>query len=205
MRMDFFAGLADLPGGERPWFWEADNGGGVLASVIAHGIDQACRWFGPVREVSASLATLSSPPPLAPSLTVAEDTGLVTLYFENGMVATFHFSAATAYRRVAIELHGSTASLLIDGFGDELSLLRLGDERPQTIYPPASYLEQTRGQDGLLGGYQAFVARLAEPLGGGPLPPDLPTIAEAMNVARLLDAARLASKERRRVHMQEVQ
>jgi predicted dehydrogenase len=204
MRMDFFSSFMALPGSEYRWFWEAENGGGILAGVVSHGLDLARRWFGSVREVEASLSTLSTPPRLPPGITPADDTGLVTLHFESGMVATFNFSAATAYRRVAIELHGSKASLLIGGFGDDLSILHMDEPRPQTVYAPASYLEETRGQNGLLGGFQSFVGRLAEPLSGGPMPTDLPTFAEALEVARLLDAARLASKERRRVHLEEV-
>lgn len=204
MRMDFFSSFMAVPGSDYRWFWEAENGGGMLAGVIAHGFDLARRWFGEVREVEASLSTLSTPPRLPPGITAADDTGLVTLHFKSGMVATFNFSAATAFRRVAIELHGSQASLLVDGFGDELSILHMDDQRPQTVYAPGSYLEETRGQNGLLGGLQSFVSRLAEPLSGGEMPADLPTFAEALEVSRLLDAARIATKERRRVHMEEV-
>ena len=39
----------------------------ILAGVIAHGLDLARRWFGKVREVEASLSTLSQPPRLPPS------------------------------------------------------------------------------------------------------------------------------------------
>jgi predicted dehydrogenase len=204
MRMDFFSSFMAVPGSEYRWFWEAENGGGILAGVIAHGFDLARRWFGEVREVEASLSTLSAPPPLPSGITPADDTGLVTLHFKSGMVATFNFSAATAFRRVAIELHGSKASLLVDGFGDDLSILQMDEPRPQTVYAPGSYLEETRGQNGLLGGLQSFVGRLAEPLSGGAMPADLPTFAEGHEVARLLDAARVASKERRRVHLDEV-
>src|SRR5579859_1650896 len=204
MRMDFFSSFMALPGSEYRWFWEAENGGGILAGVVSHGIDLARRWFGNVREVEASLSTLSTPPRLPDGITPADDTGLVTLHFESGMVASFDFSAATAYRRVAIELHGSKATLLIDGFGDALSILRMDEARPETVYAPASYLEETRGQNGLLGGFQAFVARLADPLNGGAMPADLPTFAEGLEVARLLDAARIATRERRRVHLAEV-
>ena len=48
------------------------------------------------------------------------------------------------------------------------------------------------------------VSRLAEPLSGGEMPPGLPTFAEALEVARMLDAARLATRERRRVPLDEV-
>ena len=112
MRMDFFSSFMALPDSGYPWFWEAENGGGILAGVIAHGLDLARCWFGEVREVEASLSTLSTPPPLPVGISAADDTGLVTLHFVSGMVATFNFSAATAFRRVAIELHGSKASLL---------------------------------------------------------------------------------------------
>jgi predicted dehydrogenase len=204
MRMDFFSSFMAVPGGDYRWFWEAENGGGILAGVIAHGFDLARRWFGEVREVEASLSTLSTPPRLPPGLTAADDTGLVTLHFKSGMVATFNFSAATAFRRIGIELHGSKASLLVDGFGEELSILHMDDQRPQVVYAPGSYLEETRGQNGLLGGLQAFISRLAEPLSGGEMPPGLPTFAEALEVTRMLDAARLATRQRRRVPLDEV-
>jgi len=204
MRMDFFSSFMTVPGSEYRWFWEAENGGGVLAGVIAHGFDLARRWFGEVLEVEASLSTLSTPPQLPPNISAADDTGLVTLHFKSGMVATFNFSAATAFRRVGIELHGSKASLLVDGFGDEVSILRMDDTHPQVIYPPARYLEETRGQNGLLGGLQTFISRLADPLSGGPVTADLPTMAEALEVTRMLDAARIATKQRRRVHLEEV-
>ena len=204
MRMDFFSSFMALPGSEYRWFWEAENGGGILAGVVAHGLDLALGWFGPVREVEATLETRSTPPRLPAGITPADDSGLVTLHFESGMLATFNFSAATAYRRTAIELHGSAATLIIDGFGDELSILHMDEARPQTVYLPASYLEETRGQNGLLGGFQAFVRQLAGPLSGEPLPPGLPTFADGLEVARLLDAARQASRERRRVQMKDL-
>ena len=46
MRMDFFSSFMAVPGSDYRWFWEAENGGGMLAGVIAHGFDLARRWFG---------------------------------------------------------------------------------------------------------------------------------------------------------------
>ena len=204
MRMDFFSSFMASAGREYRWFWEAENGGGVLAGFVSHGLYLARHWFGPVVEVEASLRTLASVPRLRPGVTPADDTGVVTLHFENGMLATFSFSAATAMRRNVTELHGANGTFLIEGFGEELHLLDMQSGEPRRVYPPAEYLEETRGQNGLLGGFQAFVERLSAPLRGEAAPPDLPSFAAGLEVARLLEAARLASHERRRVAMHEI-
>jgi predicted dehydrogenase len=204
LRMDYVTTLTTFATRERRWFWEAENGGGLLAGFVSHGLDLARRWFGPVREVEASLEALTPVPPLPPDISPADDTGVVNLHFESGLLATFSFSAATALRRNLIELHGTEASFLIETYGEELQILPMDAERPRRIYTPAEYLEYTRGQNGMLGGFQAFVESLSGPLRGEPLPPDLPTFDTTIEVVRLCEAARLASRARRRVRLDEI-
>jgi predicted dehydrogenase len=203
--MDYFSSFTPFTTRDHRWFWEAENGGGLLAGFVSHGLDLARRWFGPVREVEASLGALTAVPPLPPGISPADDTGVVTLHFESGLLATYSYSAATALRRNTIELHGAEASFLIETYGEELLLLPMGADKPRRVYTPAEYLEDTRGQNGFLGGFQAFVERLSGPLRGEPLPPDLPTFDAAIEVVRLCEAARLASRERRRVRLEEIQ
>jgi predicted dehydrogenase len=157
-----------------------------------------------VRAVDATLLTLAEVKGLAPGLTPADDTGQVTLHFASGLLATLTFSAMVAYARVRMELHGANGSLFVDGFGDEVSLLVMGEETARPVYPPAAYLEATRGQSGLPAGFQHYLDRLAGAVATGQVPPDFPTFAAGLEVTRLLDAVRLSSREGRRVQLSEI-
>ncbi|MGH2523379.1 MAG: Gfo/Idh/MocA family protein, partial [Anaerolineales bacterium] len=204
MRFDSFSNFLARPDQGYRWIWDGKNGGGILWNFTSHAIDLALRWLGPVREVDGALTTFArvdlprsgklpsrvgllakarvqaNPP--AP----ADDTGFVTLHFENGAIATFSHSAVTAYPRTHLELHGSEASLLIEGFGDEAALLKMGEEESEPLFPPPAYLEESRGQSGLEGGFRVFLDRLAIPIEGGEPPADLPTFAQGWEVARVL-------------------
>ncbi|MBL8058232.1 MAG: Gfo/Idh/MocA family oxidoreductase [Anaerolineales bacterium] len=204
MTFDFFSNFLDLPDDNNRWIWDADNGGGVLAGYTAHALDLGQRWFGPVREVEATLSTLTSVSLPAGLKNAADDTGAVTLLFQAGVVGLFRHSAVTALPRTQIELHGTEGSLLITGFGDEAALLRMGAEAPETLFPPVPYLEETRGHSGLAGAFGIFLEQLAQAITEHSLPPDLPTFADGLQVTRLIEAARLASREKRRVALSEI-
>lgn len=207
MRFESLNDFLAVPGQAARWMWDADNGGGILAGFTSHAIDLALRWFGPVREVDATLATLANssvPKGTAPLTALADDTGFITLHFENGMLATFSHSAVTAYPRTSIELHGSEGSLLIEGFGDEAAFLPMGESAAQTLFSPVQYLEETRGHSGLMGSFDVFLDRLAVAISHGSAPPDLPTLADGLEVTRIVDAARQASRQHRRVKLSEV-
>jgi len=136
MRFELFNNFLVEPGQDYRWLWDADNGGGILAGFTSQGFDLARRWFGPVKEVDATLITFSdvTPPPGAGPL--ADDTGFVTLHFESGMIATFSHSAVMAYPRTSIEVHGSAGTLLIEGLGDEAAWLPMDEQTTQRLFPP---------------------------------------------------------------------
>ncbi len=204
VRLDFFSNFLALAERSWRWLWEAEHGGGVMAGFISHGLDLLCQWFGPVRAVDGALATLAEVNGLAPGVEPADDTGLVTLHFESGLLATINFSAMVAYPRVRMELHGASGSLFVDGFGDEVSLLPMGQQTARPVYPDASYLEHTRGQSGLPAGFQHYLDRLAGALNTGEVPSDFPTFQAGLEVTRLLEAVRMASREGRRVRLAEI-
>jgi predicted dehydrogenase len=207
MRFELLNDFLATPGQAARWMWDADNGGGILAGFVSHAIDLAVRWFGPVQEVDATLDTLAEemvPKGTTPLTSLADDTGFVTLHFESGMLATFSHSAVTAYPRTSIELHGSAGSLLIEGFGDEAAFLPMGERAAQTLYAPEQYLEETRGHSGLMGGFGVFLDRLALAVANGSAPADLPTLADGLEVTRIVDAAKMASRQRRRIKLSEV-
>jgi predicted dehydrogenase len=206
MRFEYFSNFMALPDGTpgQGWMWDADNGGGILANYVAHALDLARCWFGQVVEVDATLATLSEVdlPPTVRQL--ADDTGNVTLRFAGGPLAVFTHSAVTAVPRTSIELHGTDGSLLIDGFGDQVALLPMGADTPETMYPPIEYLEATRGQSGVAGAFNLFLDELAVAITEGQAPHTLPTFADGLEVMRVLDAIRRAAREKRRVALSEL-
>ncbi len=204
MRFESFNSILAQPGQGARWMWDGDNGGGILAGFTSHAIDLALKWFGPVREVDGTLATFANVTLPTGASGLADDTGFVTLHFESGMLATLSHSAAVAVPRTSIELHGTEGSLLIDGFGDEAALLPMGERTAQTLYPPEQYLEETRGHSGLLGGFDVFLDRLAEAITHGTSPADLPTLADGLEVTRIVDAAKMASRQRRRIKLSEI-
>jgi predicted dehydrogenase len=204
VRLDFFSNFLALSEQHWRWLWEAEHGGGVLAGFVSHGIDLLRQWFGPVHAVDGTLATLSEVNGLAPGLTAADDTGMVILHFESGLLASINFSALVAAARVRIELHGTTGSLFVDGFGDDISHVRMGEATARPVYPTAMYLEQSRGQSGLPAGFQLYLDRLAGALNTGEIPNDFPTFEAGLEVTRVLEAVRLASREGRRVRLAEI-
>jgi hypothetical protein len=203
MRFDFFSNFLALPDGHNRWIWDGANGGGVLANYGCHALDLALRWFGPVRAVEAVLTTLSEAAPREVER-LADDTGSINLHFENGMLATFAYSGATAAPRTALELHGTDGSLLINGFGDDVAFLPMGAEESEALYPPVPYLEATRGQTGQTGAFTIFLDELAEAIQDGQSPPLLPTLTNGLEVTRVLEAVQLAAREHRRVALTEL-
>ncbi len=202
MHFELFSNLLVVDRGRWPWVWDA-NGGGVLAAFVSHMLDLARLWFGPVDAVNASLATLgdaAGPAGHAP----ADDTGAITLHFASGMLAMLSFSASVAQAHTRLALHGSAASMLIDGWGEHAEVVPMGEAAARPVYPPLEYLEATRGQSGLLGGFGCFLDQLASAVATGQAPPELPTFAAGVEVTRLLDAARLAARQGRQIRLDEV-
>ncbi len=202
MRADIFSSFLAQAGSDYRWMWDGDFGGGVLANFTAPLFDLALRWFGPVREVSAQLAALLRGAEVGGGL--ADDTGFITLRFESGLLAHFNHCAATAWNQTHLELHGSEGTLLINGFGEDLTFVHMGEMQTQPLYSPENYLEESRGHTGVAGGFQVFVEKLAEVLEGRVLSTDLPTFADGLEVARLVEAVKLSARERRTVALAEI-
>jgi len=209
MCFDYFSDeLTRSPGStsalSQAWLWDAEKGGGMLASYVAHALDIAMQWFGPIRDVDATLATLNQRDIPAGIAQLADDTGHLTLHFESGVLGLFRYGGATALHRIGMELHGTDGSLLVEGFGDEVSVIWRDAEVAQTLYPPIQYLEETRGHSGLTGALTVFLERLGVAITDGRLPPDLPTFADGLRTTQVVDALRKAAQEKRRVAVSEI-
>ena len=203
VRVEIFSDFLAQADQSYRWMWDGDNGGGVLANFAATLFDLVLRWFGPVREVSADLTTLVRKTPPEGATTLADDTGFATMHLENGLLAQFGFSAATAWNQTHVEIHGTEGSLLINGFGEDVTLVRMADGTTEPLFSPENYLEESRGLTSLAGGFQVFAERLADAIGGTPAA-DLPTFADGLEVTRLIEAIRLAARDRRTVAVAEI-
>jgi 1,5-anhydro-D-fructose reductase (1,5-anhydro-D-mannitol-forming) len=201
MRFELFSNFLAQAGPEYRWMWDGEYGGGGLANFAAPMFDLAMRWFGPVREVTANLAAMLKVTSSLGAAPLADDTGFVTLRFENGLLAHFDYSVVTAWSQAHIEIHGTEGSLLVEGLGDSVSVV--GEMGTRPLYSPEGYLEESRGQTGLAGGFNIFVDRLAEAIGGAPSA-DLPTFADGLELTRLMEAAKTSAHDRRTVALSEI-
>lgn len=201
---DYFSNVLALSEENPRWMWDADNGGGVLAGYISHAIDVCEQWFGPAREVNGTLATLTNIPVPSGISNVADDTGHFSVQFENGLLGVFRYSGVTAVPRTGFEIHGTAGTLLIDGFGDDLAILRMGADATEPIYVPMHYIEELRGHGGLQGAFNVFLERLATAITERQLTPDLPTFADGLRVTRVVDAIRRSAREKRAVAVAEI-
>lgn len=204
MRAEIFSNFMVQAGPEYRWMRDSEYGGGALSNFAEPLFDLALRWFGPVREVTANLADLFKLPANGASSASADDTGFVTLRFENGLLAHFAYSAVTAWSQAHIEIHGTEGSLMIGGLGESVSTLSMGDMGTSPLYSPEGYLEESRGQAGLAGGFNIFVERLAEAITGSGPAVDLPTFADGLELLRLTEAAKLSARDRRTVPLSEI-
>jgi predicted dehydrogenase len=204
MHAEIFSSFMAQAAPNYRWMWDGEYGGGGLANFAEPLFDLALRWFGPVREVTANLAAMSKGSTSPVGTPLADDTGFVTLRFESGVLAHFDYSVVTAWAQAHIEIHGTEGSLVIGGLGESVSMVGPGDMGTSPLYSPEGYLEESRGQAGLAGGFNIFVERLAEAIAGGGPAADLPTFADGLELMRLTEAARLSSREHRTVPLTEI-
>ena len=204
MHAEIFSSFMIQAGPNYRWIWDGEYGGGGLANFVEPLFDLARQWFGPVRDVTANLAAISKYSTSPVGTPTADDTGFVTLRFENGMLAHFDFSVVTAWGQAHIELHGTDGSLVIGGLGESVSTVGMGEMGTSPLYSPEGYLEESRGQAGLAGGFNIFVERLADAITGGGPATDLPTFADGLELMRLTEAARLSARERRTVLLSDI-
>ncbi len=88
--------------------WELDGGGALMNQAI-HTVDLLTWLMGPVRQISANIATL------AHQRIAVEDVATATLQFENGALGTIEATTAAypGYLK-RIELHGAEGSAILE-------------------------------------------------------------------------------------------
>jgi predicted dehydrogenase len=171
------------------WLFQREmSGGGILHWLGCHWIDLL--WFVTEREVTAVGPMLDT---LSGEAIDVEDTAVVTLRDEGGMLATINcaYVLDQGPDQVAIALRGTLGWLTWDGVGPEL---RVRSTHPDWATAPTRTLrfepDQVGGYGGAMGidALRRFFASFREETS------PLFTPADALRVLRVLDAAEASSR-----------
>jgi scyllo-inositol 2-dehydrogenase (NADP+) len=171
------------------------EGGGILLDLGSHLVDQALTLFGPVTFLYAEIDSRRG--------AAADDDAFVALHHERGTVSHLHASAVTPSVGPRLRVQGTTAGFLVSALDPQEAALR-GGVRPGTVANWGTPDEYERGR--LVAGEQSvpvppepgdwprFYALLRDALRSGGPPPIDPQ--DAVDGLRVLDAARLAARDR---------
>lgn len=177
-----------------------EDGGGVLADLGSHLVDQAILLFGPVDTVYAELD-------LRRSGTQVDDDAFVALTHRSGVRSQLWASAVAAHRGPRLRVLGSRGAFVVDGLDGQEAALRSG-ERPggpgwgtasEGRHPRLVVGDDVRPVDLCPGDYPAFYRGVLTWLRGeGPAPVDP---RDAVATLAVLDAARRSAAAGRTVQL----
>lgn len=188
---------------DEPGTMEAGPHGGLLRDLGSHLVDQACWLFGPVLRVSAHVDWVDLPEGRT-------DGGFVLRLDHAGGVASF-LSASKLNRAVrrVLELYGDGGSYLATGSDVQTGAVKAGrrpkDDPTAWGYEPEQHWGRlntaagTRAVPSLQGNHAGYYTAFARAVADGtevPVP-----VADAIEVLRVLDAARTSAKEHRTVEL----
>ena len=184
-----------LSGGWRESGDPADAGG-LLYDLGSHLVDQALQLFGPAAEVYAELDARR------PAVRTDDDT-FVALTHESGVRSHLWMSAVAAEQGPRFRVLGSEAAFTKYGLDVQEEALRDGGDprEPGWGHEPAEHWgelvtgDETRRIKTVPGAYQRFYEGVVAALHDGAHPPVDPD--QVVAALEVLDAARLAARERR--------
>lgn len=198
-RLEHLAMRTRLPGWARDpkrpltWLTDRERGGGFLGALGSHDVDQLMLWAGPVRRVFCRLRLLAPSAPgtdAAHKAITAEDCFTLLLEFRNGVTGLIDTFGGSRARRERIEVFGSEDALLVVD-GAQVRRPDGSGSFEEVKIPEDLKLEATPEMP-LLAPFRVKVAMLREAILRGR--PASPTFAQALEVQKVLDAARKSSQ-----------
>lgn len=184
--------------------WSSDpaRGGGLLLDLGPHLVDQALSLLGPVASVAARLDMVRDGG-------TAEDEGVLHLVHESGPVSVLSASLAAPAAGPRFLVQGSAGGARIEGFDGQEAQLKAGGSprslgevwgvdaqrvvRWHSIGGGTEDLPLERGR------WDSFYPAVAAAVTDDGTPPT--SVADAVAVAQVLDAARASAREGRRIRL----
>lgn len=187
------------------WPSDAARGGGLLLDLGPHLVDQTLRLLGPAEAVAAELDSVRSG-------ASAEDSVILHVFHVSGALSVLSASLAAPAGGPRFLVQGSARGVRIEGFDVQEAQLKAGDT-PRSL--GASWgvdpgrCAQLFGLGGEVderplerGRWDSFYPAVASAIAGGGAAPS--TVDEALATAAVLDAARTAARESRRIAVEGV-
>jgi predicted dehydrogenase len=168
----------------------AEQGGGVLADLASHLVDQALMLFGPARAVYAEVATVRAPAGAGAGGGLPDDDAFVALEHDGGTRSHLWCSSVTPAAGPRLRVQGSVAGFVVEEVDGQEEALRAGKPVAEAV-PQSSWLvrgaereavDPSRGRwDGF---YPALFVALRD---GAPMPVDP---MDSLRALEVIDAAR---------------
>jgi scyllo-inositol 2-dehydrogenase (NADP+) len=179
---------------------DPEDGGGLLLDLGSHQVDQALYLLGPAASVYAEADRRR------PGVAVEDDV-MLALTHVGGARSTHWLSATAALIGPRLRLLGSRAAYVVSGLDGQEDALRAGQrpgpgwgEVPESDWGVLGSGDQTTRVPSVPGDYRLFYQGLLNALRDGGPPPV--RSAEAVDVLRVLDAARRAARTGQVVSLQ---
>lgn len=189
---------------DHTWWYQSNKGGGMLMAIGSHLVDATRWWLGEVVEVDCRLDTFirerrdTETGRLVP--VDVDDTARLTLGMESGAVVDLSLSSVTTGPPSAwFEIVGSEGWILLDE-----SALTLTGQRDD-LEEDLTVIDTARGLDGLRDSLWApalvhqFRAIASALTSGEPSVPGAADFSDGVAVQQIIDAARQADSEKRRI------
>ncbi|TMQ67378.1 MAG: Gfo/Idh/MocA family oxidoreductase [Candidatus Eisenbacteria bacterium] len=177
------------PNRRLTWLTEKERGGGFLGALGSHDVDQLLLWGGPIRRVFCRLRLLA---PTAPGVTAAhraisaEDCYTIFIEFANGATGLVDTFGGSRVRQERYEAFGSDDAFVVLN-GDRIGRPNEKGGFDDLPIPEDLQLKPTP-EIPLLAPFRVKVAMLREAILNGAAA--TPSFAEALEVQKVLDAAR---------------
>lgn len=187
-------------GPQSEWMYRLGEGGGYIMGLQSHDIDYMTALFGAPVAVCADLKTTVKRRQMADGTTIdvdADDTGNLLLRFASGVTVALVSSVVGLHTSgQAIDLFGSEGTILMERDGT-LRAGNLGDTglsefAPSAREPRAGAIESKGRSSGMIRA-QALMLEDWLPTFEGQPTPSIPSFADGLMVAKVIEAARTSS------------
>ncbi len=213
LRVDVTMGMEHPWGEHGNWALEDARGGGVLMELGSHFIDTLLWWFGDVRSVLAGRRTYfpvvklpvaakdSRDPSFVKKPVTGDDAFWSVMQFERGGEALMNFVTGARHApEWTISVYGSMGSLIVQS--GQLLGKREGDREMAILSIPKRLELGDNPSDPLMWGMARLAERMAAKINHERDAKPFPDFCDGVAVARVIDAIRRASDERRWVNFE---